>query len=206
MRVFSYIVKNDSGFAPNPFHKLCTLACCKPKIRKVAKVGDIVIGLTRRAERVAYAMEVSRAVSFADYWTGNAYAVKRPKRSRLPTPEHYGDNIYEPVANGDYRQHASEHSNADGSENAKKMKKDLRGTRVLVSEEFVYFGGDGPTLPKALGFLRIGRGHRSRFDREEIDAVVKWFAAQPRGVRGTPSLWPSDVTVELPASRACEPR
>ena len=25
---------SDSGFAPNPFHGACTLACCKPKIRK----------------------------------------------------------------------------------------------------------------------------------------------------------------------------
>lgn len=31
--LFSYIVETDSGFAPNPFFGLCTLACCKPRIR-----------------------------------------------------------------------------------------------------------------------------------------------------------------------------
>ena len=57
MRVFSYVVMHDSGFAPNPFHGHCTLACCKPKIRSQAKAGDIVIGLTTRSERVVYESE-----------------------------------------------------------------------------------------------------------------------------------------------------
>jgi hypothetical protein len=38
--IFVYVVKHDGGFAPNPFHGFCTLACCKPKIRKGAKEGD----------------------------------------------------------------------------------------------------------------------------------------------------------------------
>jgi hypothetical protein len=37
-RLFSYVVVADSGFAPNPFFGLCTLACCKPRIRKA--IGD----------------------------------------------------------------------------------------------------------------------------------------------------------------------
>lgn len=32
--VYEYVMTSDSGFAPNPFHGACTLACCKPKIRK----------------------------------------------------------------------------------------------------------------------------------------------------------------------------
>ena len=32
-------------FAPNPFHGVCTLACCKPRVRKKAKVGDYVLGM-----------------------------------------------------------------------------------------------------------------------------------------------------------------
>ena len=34
MIVYEYVMTSDSGFAPNPFHGACTLACCKPKIRK----------------------------------------------------------------------------------------------------------------------------------------------------------------------------
>ncbi len=32
--LYSYVVATDSGFAPNPFFGVCTLACCKPAIRK----------------------------------------------------------------------------------------------------------------------------------------------------------------------------
>lgn len=34
MRVFSYIVSKDFGHAPNPFHGVCILACCKPAVRR----------------------------------------------------------------------------------------------------------------------------------------------------------------------------
>ena len=44
--LFSYTVDTDSGFAPNPFGGICTLACCKPKIRQSANVQDWVIGTT----------------------------------------------------------------------------------------------------------------------------------------------------------------
>lgn len=44
MKIFSYVVSRDFGFAPNPFFNFCTLATCKPKIRKDAKIGDWIIG------------------------------------------------------------------------------------------------------------------------------------------------------------------
>ena len=34
MKLYSYIVARDFGFAPNPFYGFCTLATCKPKIAK----------------------------------------------------------------------------------------------------------------------------------------------------------------------------
>lgn len=38
MKIYTYRMIYDSGFAPNPYFGLCTLSCCKPKIRKeVAK-------------------------------------------------------------------------------------------------------------------------------------------------------------------------
>lgn len=38
--LYAYAITRDLGFAPNPFHGFCTLATCKPGIRKTAKVGD----------------------------------------------------------------------------------------------------------------------------------------------------------------------
>ena len=40
MRLFTYVIVSDSGFAPNPYWGYCTLATCKPVIRRVAKADD----------------------------------------------------------------------------------------------------------------------------------------------------------------------
>lgn len=42
--IFRYIVAYDHGTAPRPYGGVCTLAICKPTIRKAARVGDWVIG------------------------------------------------------------------------------------------------------------------------------------------------------------------
>ena len=39
MKLFSYVVARDFAFAPNPFHGYCTLATCKPIIRRVTQVN-----------------------------------------------------------------------------------------------------------------------------------------------------------------------
>lgn len=64
MRLYSYIVAHDTGFAPNPFWGWCTLATCKPRIRKSAGVGDWIIGLTpkRAGNRLLYAMKVEEKI------------------------------------------------------------------------------------------------------------------------------------------------
>ena len=39
-----YKMTHDTGFAPNPFHGVLTLATCKPKIRACRKADDWVAG------------------------------------------------------------------------------------------------------------------------------------------------------------------
>jgi Nucleotide modification associated domain 2 len=104
MRVYSYIVRFDYGFAPNPFHGVCTLACCKPRIRRKARVGDLVVGLSSRGERVVYAMRVGGVLTFNEYWNAGAYSCKRPKRDSTDPVVRRGDNIYQPWGIGEYRQ------------------------------------------------------------------------------------------------------
>jgi hypothetical protein len=190
MRVFSYVVTGDTGFAPNPFHGYCTLACCKPKIRLRAKVGDLVVGLSTRCEGIVYAMRIDRRLTFAEYWSDPAFATKRADWAGRTAVERAGDNIYEPVGNGDHRQAWSRHSNLDGTENPKMKRLDLSGQAVLVGQEFVYFGGTPHPLPRDLIFLTIGRNHRSRFSAREVATIEQWFAGQPRGVGGKPARWP----------------
>ena len=62
-RIYSYKLSRDYGFAPNPFHGICTLATCKPQIRKGAQVGDLIIGCgskeLKMQGKIIFAMRVS---------------------------------------------------------------------------------------------------------------------------------------------------
>ena len=45
MRLCSYVVKYDTGFAPNPFWRYCTLMGCTPNHQDIKAVkGDWIIG------------------------------------------------------------------------------------------------------------------------------------------------------------------
>lgn len=197
MKVFSYVVVADTGFAPNPLHGYLTLACCKPAIRRAAETGDLVVGLSSRCECVVYAMRVGEHLPFSAYWSDPRFKAKRPRSSGPAAHHEAGDNIYEPLGATSYRQHPSRHSNADGTENAKQKARDLSSDRALVAKDFVYFGGDGPELPAELAFLRVARGHRCRFTPAQVAAVQQWYGRLPRGARGKPAHATAEVGEEF---------
>ena len=95
--VFMYVVDRDFGFAPNPFHGLCTLATCKPITRRVAKVGDWVIGMgggrLKATGKCVFAMKVSHRETFDSYWSNPIYKDKKPLRNGSKKMI-VGDNIY----------------------------------------------------------------------------------------------------------------
>ncbi|MBM0123451.1 hypothetical protein IMY96_01740 [Pimelobacter simplex] len=186
--MFSYVVASDTGFAPNPFHGFLTLACCKPLIRRQGSVGDIVVGLSSRSARVVYAARVEHVISFEEFWADPRYESRRPVPTSARVVDRTGDNIYEPL-DGAFRQLHSAHSHADGTENSSSKQHDLGGQQVLVCDRFAYWGGTGPSLPEEVGFLAVGRGHRSRFSDDQIAAVARWFSNQPQGVLGPPTRW-----------------
>ena len=94
MRLFTYIVTHDRGLAPNPFHGVCTLACCKPRVRETAQIRDWVVGLTPRAlgNRIIYAMRVTEKVLFKDYWLDSRFECKRPDMDSVRAVDRRGAN------------------------------------------------------------------------------------------------------------------
>jgi hypothetical protein len=165
MTLYSYIVKHDTGFAPNPFFGYCTLACCKPGIRRHAKKDDWIVGLTPsakgRGNKIVYFMEVEESFSFGDYWRDPRFKQKRPKLD-ADIARKSGDNIYKPLPNGDYHQMPSAHSNPQfgkGEDPETKERDVFKGERVLVSRNFVYFGSKAKELPSELQALRVGRSY-----------------------------------------------
>lgn len=183
--IYVYAVSYDLGFAPNPFGGLCSLACCKPKIRKMAVKGDWIVGLTgvktKPALRCVFAMVVTRDTSFDDYWANLEFRTRRPVRNGTPKKQ-VGDNIYHrDTRRSDWVQEDSVHSETDGTQSQFNTAHDTRINRVLLSEQFVYFGASAPLVPQsvldALEYTRNPRDYR-RFEAIQAKPLTDWLAPQ----------------------------
>jgi hypothetical protein len=195
MRLFSYIVARDFGFAPNPFHGWCTLATCKPKIRRAAQVGDWVIGTGAKtkydlAGRLIYAMQVGETLDFEAYWDDLRFSRKRPILNGS-LKQVYGDNIYTRMR-GRWHQADSHHSLQGGRHNSRNIARDTEANRVLVAERFVYFGSNAPVIPKAFrqragaDICCVRQGHKIH-DNDVALAFEKWIHTRDQwGVQGMP--------------------
>src|ERR1700722_12148931 len=101
-------------------------------------------------------MEVEETLGFDEYWRDERFKEKKPKFDAGKAGKH-GDNIYKPSKkhSREYQQLPSAHSEPmfGKSENQKNKKRDLKGERVLVSENFTYFGSKAEDLPPELECL-----------------------------------------------------
>ncbi|WP_127523604.1 hypothetical protein [Mesorhizobium sp. Z1-4] len=186
-KVYMYVVARDFGFAPNPFHGVCTLATCKPKIRGVARPGDWIVGMGGAAlnatGKCIYFMQVSGAMTFNEYWNHPDCRSKRPVRngSRVMM---VGDNIYHRDQEGDpWTQEDSHHSKPDGTPELSNIGTDTSRDRVLYSNRFVYFGANAPMVPEnilqEIGYTNV-RAHRT-FEHWQSGPLLQWIEEQGKG-------------------------
>ncbi|MBT0653358.1 hypothetical protein [Geomobilimonas luticola] len=192
MRLFSYIVTHDTGFAPNPFWGFCTLANCKPAIRRAANVGDWIVGISPKAKgnKLIYAMQVNEILTYEQYFNDERFSEKIPYYNSKVVHKR-GDNIYRPLQNGNFQQLQSMHSNGD-SENPTTKAHDLGGIKVLIAhnDNFYYHGSKALVLPTDLNVLKVGRAHKNRFSPEVITAFLNFISNQQSGVNAPPYSWP----------------
>ncbi|QNR85879.1 hypothetical protein H9N25_05365 [Pedobacter riviphilus] len=195
MAVYAYKITRDYGFAPNPFGAYCSLACCKPHIRKKAKIGDWIIG-TGAVENgllnhLIFLMKVTDKLTFQEYWLDERFNYKKPVLNGSLKQIH-GDNIYS-NKDGVWIQSDSHHSLHDGLLNEKNLKQDLSGEYVLVSDHFVYLGDKYFKVPNE--YLDICPGirhrdyitvHNEQLAREFIDKVISKYDL---GLTGLPLNW-----------------
>jgi hypothetical protein len=201
VKLHSYVVARDYGFAPNPFFGICTLATCKPGIRSVAQIGDWVVGTgSKKHERdknIVFAMCVMGTMTFNQYWTDPRFQAKKPNL-RGSKKQAFGDNIYSKDARTTrWCQVNSHHSLNDGSPNESNVAADTSTDRVLISDDFVYWGGAGPPLPQT--FLRYGtesinlcagRGHKNNFPTDFVKEFIAWIRSlDVKGYAGEPLDW-----------------
>lgn len=146
IKLFSYKMTDDVGFAPNPFHGFMTLACCKPGIRETKDAGNWIAGFTSKClngdtvgeERLIFLMKVNCKITYDEYWNNLKYKVKKPVLKSRDKKFRFGDNIYQP----DLR-------SPDGyvqiqnccHTTIQKKEEDLKSKQLLISRDFYYFGG-----------------------------------------------------------------
>jgi len=176
-RLFTYTIPIDDGAAPNPFDGMCSLAICKPSIRRVAKEGDWVAGLGsvrapggNRYGQLVYAMRVDEVISMEEY---DRFALERwpyriPNIDSTNVKERLGDCIYN-FSSGMPEQRRGVH---DGGN----QKTDLGGLKVLLSWHFYYFGNKAMPLPENLvGICHQGQGHKSNANAPFFQSFVDWI-------------------------------
>lgn len=155
--LYCYKMTHDTGFAPNPYKGVLTLATCKPTIRRCAEKGfwisgwtsNLVLGKNNKkyqfsdaTQKLIYLAKVADKMSIAEYW--EMYKEKRPAGV-----DDMGDNIYKPIKgkDGEFEQLPN-----GGGHNEKNKQHDLSGKNVLICEEFYYFGVEDAIEIKNKGF------------------------------------------------------
>lgn len=196
LRLFSYKMANDTGFAPNPFHGFLTLANCKPQIRKSKKVGDWIAGFTSKAlnrdmvgdERLIYLMKVTSKIDYLEYWNNPFYSKKIPISSGRDLENIAGDNIYTPIGSNRFEQIKN------WNHKPKDIERDLSGANILISDTFYYFGISAiyvpheirPSVPKG----QSSQGVRT-YDTERILNFLNYMTKNfNHGIIDYPHKWP----------------
>lgn len=179
-RLFTYCIPVDDGAAPNPFWGVCTLAICKPVIRRTAKIGDWVVGTGSTSApsgdlsgKIVYAMEVSSAMSLAEYdvWARNHRPEKVPDLRNEDLRRRVGDSIYD-FSSDPPNQRPGVHDKGN-------RETDLSGKKVLLSMNFYYFGNRPVPLPPHLQpIIHQTQGHKVNANDAHVAPFLEWLESQ----------------------------
>lgn len=173
LRVHTYVIATDAGSAPNYDMPAVTLAVCKPRIRKKAKVGDMVLAFAGSkvnpisSHSVVWAGIVSEVLAFSEYWNDPRFASKKPGRTEVP------DNFYKPTNGGFIWQPNPVHG-------PEAQDRDTGGLNVLVFNHAWRFGGLGPLLPEHFGLRMVSRRGERIADLPDFKwhSLETWLNAQ----------------------------
>lgn len=211
-RLFTYKVAADRGSAPNPFGKICTLAICKPIIRRVAQPGDVVAGFGcgDDSNRLVYLMVVGEAICWECYITrcsnDQSFTAKVPQGERNP-----GDCIWKSATD---EQAPLPSWSGHGEDD---FERDVtNGQKVLIGRQYWYFGrGDryNARLPNELeAIVPRGQGHRSNANAGFREKFREWFNTslsnlniENSGILGQPADGPGNPN-ESPRCGECQHR
>lgn len=195
MKMYTYVITRDYGFAPNPFGGICTLATCKPSIRKNVEVGDWIIATGPKTNYhkpgfLFFAMKVKEKISYNEYWNNDRFQDKKPIFNGS-LKQCYGDNIYyfdESLKK--WHQEDSHHSLENGEINIRNLKNDTSAPFAIISDHFYYFGNNNTAIPKEFvdEACNKKRFPVHRIVKPEIaEGLIKWLEKKyETGILGDP--------------------
>lgn len=152
--IWRYVLASDTGLAPHILDGVCSLAVCKPMIRRYGRPGEWVMGFATAAESdgnplVKYVMYVTDKLPFENYC--RAWGGKR--RDAFYRYDDDADGVW-------YDNGYSDHDSSKGDEE----RRDKGGRHVLVSTDFLHFG----TKPRNLIFELMPICERKGLYADEI--------------------------------------
>ncbi|NEN24631.1 hypothetical protein G3O08_14080 [Cryomorpha ignava] len=183
-KIYSYILRIDDGAAPNPFGDLCTLAICKPAIRRTASIGDWVIGTgsknTKLSDRktydfsnsIVYAMKITDVKTLKEYddFCKKSLKCKLPNWQSKDWKKRIGDCIYNYEVVGEPQMRNGVHN--EGSRIT-----DLGGHNALMSDHFYYFGVEARPLPANFkDLIKKNQGHKKVERLDLISEFEGWIS------------------------------
>ncbi len=178
MKLYTYCIPVDDGAAPNPYFGVCTLAICKPAIRRTAEIGDWIVGVGSKnvndidfSGKIVYAMKVTDKMTYAEY---NVYC-QRELKEKIPDLKHadynrkVGDCVYDDADKNNIFQRASVH----GPNN---IDTDKGGKHVLLSDYFFYFGDKAISIPPHLTpIIHQTQSHKVHLNELYKNEFVQWI-------------------------------
>lgn len=191
--LYTYCIPFDDGAAPNPFWGICTLVICKPVIRRVAKIGDWIVGtgsknspIGDKSKHVVYAMKVTNKMTLEEYdeFCQKHCPNKIPDWDNEDYRRRLGDCLYDFSSKPPIMR--------KGVHNENNLERDLGGEYALLSSHFYYFGDSPIELTQdLLPIIKEGRAHRSKSNNSYRESFVSWIKGQrlePNVLHGNPQL------------------
>ena len=175
-KLYTYVIRCDTGLAPNPFWGCCTLAVCTPNHQgSRVERGDWIVGFLDKQHgyKFLYAMEVRERIHRSDYFKDAKFSDKKPQ-VHGSYMQQCGDNFYSLDAQGCWRQHETVFHKGIAPNGLTYLEWDTRKPWVFVAKRFWYLGREAQPIPDHFAPLAGGRGARHNHNPCVVDQFKLW--------------------------------
>lgn len=156
--LYSFLQTIDNGGAPCVTKNLLSFGNCKPRIRKHAKVGDLIVSFAAKSMKlkcekpqILWIAKITKVVKMKEYY--NLYSERTDciyddNLNLLDNPFHCCSNI----------------------------ERDLSGENVLLSDDFIFFGKNHIDVDEQFSeIVPKVQGHLSKKNSKHEESFNKYF-------------------------------